>query len=56
LIADVIFDGHRLAREIDSPNPEEPLPYKRERRVIDLMGAKAEIDAHKAELAMASAR
>jgi hypothetical protein len=56
LIADVIFDGHRLAREIDSPNPEEPLPYKRERRVIDLMGAKAEIDQHKAELAMAGAR
>jgi dimethylamine/trimethylamine dehydrogenase len=56
LIADCVFDGHRLAREIDSPNPEEPLPYKRERRVIDLMGAKAEIDAHKAELAAAGAR
>jgi dimethylamine/trimethylamine dehydrogenase len=24
--AEAIFDGHRLAREIDSENPEEPLP------------------------------
>jgi dimethylamine/trimethylamine dehydrogenase len=31
LIADCIFDGHRLAREIDSPNPAIPLPYLRER-------------------------
>jgi dimethylamine/trimethylamine dehydrogenase len=31
LIADCIFDGHRLAREIDSPNPAMPLPYLRER-------------------------
>ena len=30
LIADCIFDGHRLAREIDSPNPAVPLPYLRE--------------------------
>jgi dimethylamine/trimethylamine dehydrogenase len=30
LIADCIFDGHRLAREIDSPNPRRPLPYARE--------------------------
>src|ERR687888_152000 len=35
LIADAVFDGHRLAREIDSPNPEEPLPFKRERRGFD---------------------
>jgi dimethylamine/trimethylamine dehydrogenase len=35
LIADAIFSGHRLAREIDSPNPEEPLPFIRERRVPD---------------------
>jgi len=33
LIADVIFDGHRLAREIDTNNPATPLPYKRERMV-----------------------
>jgi dimethylamine/trimethylamine dehydrogenase len=30
-IADCVFDGHRLAREIDSPNPARPLPYLRER-------------------------
>jgi dimethylamine/trimethylamine dehydrogenase len=33
LIADAVFSGHRLAREIDSPNPSIPLPYLRERRV-----------------------
>jgi dimethylamine/trimethylamine dehydrogenase len=33
-IAEAIFDGHRLAREIDSPNPSEPLPFVRERRVV----------------------
>jgi dimethylamine/trimethylamine dehydrogenase len=31
LVADCVFDGHRLAREIDSDNPAEPLPYIRER-------------------------
>lgn len=25
-LSDAVFDGHRLAREIDSPNPAEPLP------------------------------
>jgi dimethylamine/trimethylamine dehydrogenase len=30
-IADCIFDGHRLAREIDSDDPSNPLPYVRER-------------------------
>ncbi len=33
-IADVIFDGHRLAREIDSENPMRPLPFIREHRVL----------------------
>ena len=33
LIADAIFDGHRLAREIDSPHPEIPLPHRQERVV-----------------------
>ena len=33
LVADAIFDGHRLAREIDSEDPAVPLPYIRERRV-----------------------
>jgi dimethylamine/trimethylamine dehydrogenase len=31
IIAEAIFDGHRLAREIDSENPAVPLPYRRER-------------------------
>jgi dimethylamine/trimethylamine dehydrogenase len=35
VIADVAFDGHRLAREIDSPDPSRPLPMIRERRVLD---------------------
>jgi dimethylamine/trimethylamine dehydrogenase len=34
LIAEAIFDGHRLAREIDSPDPAVPLPYRRERAVM----------------------
>jgi len=33
-VADVIFDGHRLAREIDSDNPAEALPYLRERALL----------------------
>jgi dimethylamine/trimethylamine dehydrogenase len=33
MIADCIFDGHRLAREIDSSNPALPLPFIRERRI-----------------------
>jgi dimethylamine/trimethylamine dehydrogenase len=35
LIAQSIFAGHRLAREIDSPDPSEPLPFIRERRLLD---------------------
>jgi dimethylamine/trimethylamine dehydrogenase len=31
LIADAIFDGHRLAREIDTETPARPLPFRRER-------------------------
>jgi dimethylamine/trimethylamine dehydrogenase len=31
LIADAIWDGHRLGREIDSPDPSYPLPHLRER-------------------------
>jgi dimethylamine/trimethylamine dehydrogenase len=34
LVADAIFDGHRLAREIDSDDPETPLPFIRENRVL----------------------
>lgn len=32
--ADAIFDGHRLGREIDSPDPSRPLPYLRERLTV----------------------
>ncbi len=34
LIADAVYSGHRLAREIDSPDPATPLPYIRERRLL----------------------
>jgi dimethylamine/trimethylamine dehydrogenase len=34
-IADAVFEGHRLAREIDSPNPAYHLPYIRERRLLN---------------------
>ncbi|HLY48644.1 MAG TPA: NAD(P)-binding protein [Solirubrobacteraceae bacterium] len=33
-VADAIFDAHRLAREIDSPDPATPLPWVREERFI----------------------
>lgn len=33
VLAELVFDGHRLAREIDSPNPAVPKPYIRERQV-----------------------
>jgi dimethylamine/trimethylamine dehydrogenase len=35
LIADAIFEGHRLAREIDADEPSVPLPFKRERLVLE---------------------
>jgi dimethylamine/trimethylamine dehydrogenase len=35
IVADAIFDGHRLAREIDSDDPAVPLPYRRERLVLE---------------------
>jgi len=35
LLSEVVFDGHRLAREIDSENPEVPKPFIRERRVVE---------------------
>ena len=34
MIAECIFDGHRLGREIDSAHPAVPLPYKRERMLV----------------------
>ena len=30
-MAEAIFDGHRLARELESPDPLVALPYLRER-------------------------
>ena len=33
LIADATFSGHRLAREIDCPDPSVPLPFIRERQL-----------------------
>ena len=34
LIADAIFDGHHLAREIDRPDPAVAAPYLRERPLV----------------------
>jgi hypothetical protein len=36
MISEAIFDGHRLAREIDGPHPETPLGFDRERRLPDI--------------------
>ena len=33
LIANCVFDGHRLAREFESEDPQYPLPWIRERQV-----------------------
>ncbi|PEG55385.1 FAD-dependent oxidoreductase [Mycolicibacterium diernhoferi] len=33
IVAESVFDGHRLAREIDSADPSMPLPYLRERPI-----------------------
>jgi dimethylamine/trimethylamine dehydrogenase len=38
-ISECVFDGHRLAREIDAPDPATPLPYLRERLVVAAEGA-----------------
>jgi dimethylamine/trimethylamine dehydrogenase len=41
LIADAIFDGHRLAREIDAENPAAPLPWRRERPLPEAVAVDA---------------
>jgi dimethylamine/trimethylamine dehydrogenase len=41
LIADAIFDGHRLAREIDSGDPAQPLAWARERPLEGAVAADA---------------
>jgi dimethylamine/trimethylamine dehydrogenase len=35
LIAEAVFEGHRLAREIDADEPAVPLPFRRERLVLE---------------------
>ena len=55
LTADAVFSGHRLAREIDSPDPSIPLPFKRERRMVDAAEVAAERKEYEAALAGASA-
>jgi hypothetical protein len=35
LLAESIFDGHRMAREVDGPDPEVALPFLRERPMSD---------------------
>ena len=35
MLADCVFDGHRLAREIDSDDPATPKPFLRDRKVIE---------------------
>jgi dimethylamine/trimethylamine dehydrogenase len=33
LLPDAMFDGHRIAREFESANPQRPLPIIRERQI-----------------------
>ncbi len=45
MIAQATFSGHRLAREIDSPDPDVPLPFIRERRLVDATEADYQLGA-----------
>ena len=36
MISEAIFDGHRMAREIDGPDPSVALAFDRERNVPDI--------------------
>jgi dimethylamine/trimethylamine dehydrogenase len=45
LISEAIFSAHRLAREIDSGNPQTPLPYIRERRLVNSTEEDYELDS-----------
>ncbi|MBA3788021.1 MAG: hypothetical protein H0X21_04925 [Actinobacteria bacterium] len=54
LTADAVFSGHRLAREIDSPDPSIPLPFKRERRMVNADEVAAERSAYEASFAGAT--
>jgi dimethylamine/trimethylamine dehydrogenase len=35
LLSEAVFDGHRLARELDRPDPAVPLPYLRELAAVE---------------------
>jgi dimethylamine/trimethylamine dehydrogenase len=41
MLADTVFDGHRLAREIDTVDPATPLDWVRERSLPSTLGALA---------------
>ena len=45
MIAQSVFSGHRLAREIDSDDPATPLPFIRERRLLDSVEDDYTLDA-----------
>ena len=49
LLAESIFDGHRLAREIDGPDPEVALPFLRERPMSDAPSARRAATADRAQ-------
>jgi dimethylamine/trimethylamine dehydrogenase len=55
LTADAIFSAHRLAREIDTADPSIPLPFKRERRLVEASEVARERAEYEASLAGASA-
>jgi dimethylamine/trimethylamine dehydrogenase len=45
MIAQSVFSGHRLAREIDSDDPSTPLPFIRERRLLQSVEDDYALDA-----------
>jgi len=45
VIAQSVFSGHRLAREIDSDDPATPLPFIRERRLLGSVEEDYTLDA-----------
>jgi len=52
LIAEAVFSGHRLAREIDSPNPAVALPYIRERRLLNATEEDYQLQSPAIEMAL----
>ena len=52
LTAEAVFSGHRLAREIDSPNPAVALPYIRERRLLNATEEDFQLRSPATELAL----